>query len=70
MLKPKRGEGWSDVQTRATACHRLVLVIHHEEEMVSPLKLLSMRSADYFKEQGLCGWTDRPQVFQMLLFGS
>lgn len=58
MLKLERGEGWNDVQTRATACHLLVLVIHNEEEMVSPLKLLSMRSADYLKKQGLYVWTE------------
>lgn len=56
-------------KTRATACHRLVLVIDNEEETVSPLKLLSMRSADYFKEQGLYVGTDCPQVFEMLFFG-
>lgn len=30
--------------------HLLVLVIHNEEEIISPLKLLSMRSADYLKK--------------------
>lgn len=32
-----------------------MLVIHNEEEMVSPLKLLSMRFADYLKKtRSLC----------------
>lgn len=44
MLKPKQEEGWNDVQTRVS--HLLVLVIRNEEEIISPLKLLSMRSAD------------------------